>query len=355
MSAYRAAFLRAATGLVACTVSSTAGAGSVSRAPVASQGDSASIEAAAREVVVTRLARALDSLYVVPKRGEDLGRYVRKRLYEHAYDTASSPRAFATALSRDLSSIAGDLHLWVRYFPPVPSIGGVPDLDETWLNHGYPDVRILDGNVGYVDIRSFTAGPEAERASTAAMTLLADCDALIIDLRNNGGGNTPAMVRMASYLFADSVHFSDLHWRDTGDTIHIWTHPNPVGTFRLSRQPAFVLTSRRTFSAGENFAFSLQVLRRATLIGETTRGGAHTGKGLQDLGFGLKALIPSGENLSPTLRTNWERSGVRPDVVATDSSAYKTAYRTALEALIRAAPAGLRRDRLERALSALDY
>ena len=353
MSAHHAAFLCAAAGLVACIASSTGGAGPVSRPAVPSQRDSALMDAAARQVVVTRLARALDSLYVVPKRGEDLGRYVRNRLDEHAYDTAASPRVFAAALSRDLSSIAHDLHLWVRYFPPLPSTGGVPDLDETWLNHGYPDVRILDGNVGYVDIRSFTAGPEAERASTAAMTLLADCDALIIDLRNNGGGNTPAMVRVASYLFADSVHLSDLHWRDTGDTIHVWTHPNPVPALRLSRQPAFVLTSRRTFSAAENFAFSLQALRRATLIGETTRGGAHTGKGLQDLGFGLRALIPSGENLSPTSRTNWERSGVLPDVVAPDSSAFHTAYRTAIEVLIREAPTGPRYDRLERALRAI--
>jgi hypothetical protein len=323
------------------------------RAGVPVRRDDEALDAAARATAVARLARGLDSLYVVPATGAALARHVRDRLRDHAYDTITGPRAFADALSRDLAAVAHDLHLWVRYFPPMPPTGAAPDLDETWLNHGFPDVRVLDGNVGYVDVRSFTDGPDAERASAAALTLLADCDALIIDLRNNGGGSTPAMARVASALFADSVHLSDLYWRDTGDTIHVWTHPRAASAVPLSRQPVFVLTSRRTFSAAENFAYALQAVGRATVVGEPTRGGAHTGRGLQDLGAGLRALVPSGENLHPAARTNWERVGVRPDVAVPDSSALRTAHRAALEALIRRTSSGPRRERLERALTAL--
>jgi hypothetical protein len=322
-------------------------AGAIGRAQ-----QSPTITASARAEAVDRLARSLETLYVVPALGDSLARHVRRRLASRAYDSLATPRAFADALSQDLASIAHDLHLWVRYFPPM-AMGARPvDLDETWLNHGFPDVRVLDGNVGYVDVRSFTQNPEAARALASAMALLVDCDALIVDLRNNGGGTMPAMVGVASYLFGDSVHLADLYWRDQRDTIRVWTRPQPVGS-RLDRQPVFVLTSRRTFSAAEAFAASLQDVHRAKVVGETTRGGAHSGKGLQDLGADLRALVPSGETLGPTSRTNWEGVGVRPDVAAPDSTALRVAHRLALVGLLDAAAAGPRRDRLERALRAL--
>jgi hypothetical protein len=312
------------------------------------------LDSAARATVVNHLARDLDSLYVIPERGASLARLIRRQLASGAYANLRHPRALADALSKDLSTASHDTHLSVRYFPPASADGGGSDgnLDETWINHGFPEVRILEGNVGYIDIRSFTLGPEAERASNAAMSLLADCDALIIDIRNNGGGNTPAMARVAGYLFADRVHLTDLHWRDEHDTVRVWT-PAPTSTsIRLDRQPAFILIGQRTFSAAEDFAYSLQALHRATTVGETTSGGAHSGKGLVDLGFDIKAFIPSGESLNPITRTNWEGTGVRPDIPASDATALRVAYGRALTELLRGAKSGARRDRLERALKA---
>lgn len=311
------------------------------------------LDAAARETAVERLARSLETLYVKPALGDSLARHVRGRLAARSYDELSSPRAFANALSHDLDSIAHDLHLWVRYFPPMTNGGQGPDLDETWLNHGYPSARIMDGNVGYLDVRNFNPGPAAIRAMTAAMTLVSDCDALIVDIRNNGGGTTPMMVRLASYLFADSVHLADLYWRDLPDTIRGWTQPGSVAV-HLSRQPVYVVTSRRTFSAAEHFAYSLQETRRATIVGERTRGGAHSARGgLQDLGSGLRALVPSGAAVGTRTKANWERVGVAPDVVVADSLAVRVAHRAAVEALIASAEPGPRRDRLERALRIL--
>ena len=309
---------------------------------------SATLDDSARTLIVTRLSQQLDSLYVATDVAKALSSSIEKRLHDHAYDAVATPRAFADSLSHDLATVAHDLHLWVRYFPPLGANMGGPDLDETWLNHGYPAVRILDGNVAYIDVRSFTANADADRTSDAAMTLVKDCDAVILDLRNNGGGTTPAMARLAGYFFADSAHLSDLHWRDTGDTIHVWTHVHPAVS--LDRQPMYILTSRRTFSAAENFAYSLQRLHRAIIVGATTRGGAHTAKGLVNLGFGIRALIPAGEVLDPTTKANWERIGVKPDIAAADSVALDVAHRAALQQLLRDAPPGARRERLQRAL-----
>lgn len=305
--------------------------------------------------VVERLARALDSLYVEPDRGAHLAKELRERLRLAAYLRIATPRDLADSLSADLSASAHDLHLWVRYFPPTPSAaGGDVNLDDTWLNYGFPEVRILDGNVGYVNIRSFSSGPAAEHAARAAVALLVNCDALVIDLRRNGGGSTPAMMNVAGYLFANRVHLTSLYWRNTGDTIRAWTQPNADTTLRLTRQPTFVIVSRQTFSAAEDFAYSLQASGRARVVGETTRGGAHSAQGLQDLGFDIKALIPSGKSLNPITRTNWEGVGVAPDIAAPASLALHVAHRTALEQLVLAAPADPRRKRLQRVLTAIN-
>lgn len=162
------------------------------------------------------------------------------------------------------------------------------------------------------------------------------------------------MARLASYLFADSVHLADLYWRDLPDTVHGWTQPGSVDV-HLSKQRVYVVTSRRTFSAAEAFAYALQELRRATIVGERTRGGAHSAKGgPQDLGSGLRALVPSGESVGVRSKQNWERVGVTPDIVADDSLALRVARHAALEALISEAQPGLRRNRLERALNGLE-
>ena len=321
--------------------------------PPKSETDENRLDDAARGMAVERLARSLETNYVKPALGDSLARLIRGRSATRAYASLSNPRAFADALSRDLDSIAHDLHLWVRYFPPMANANQGPDLDDTWLNHGYPSATILDGNVGYLDVRNFLPGPSALRTMAAAMTLLRDCDALIIDIRNNGGGAAGMVLRLASYLFADSVHLSDLYWRDLPDTVRGWTQPGSVG-FHLSQQRLYVLTSRRTFSAAEDFAYSLKEQGRATIIGERTRGGAHSAKGgPQDLGSGLRALVPSGESVGVKSKQNWERVGVAPDIMTADSLAQRTAHRTAVEALISDAPPGQRRDRLERVLARL--
>ena len=145
------------------------------------------------------------------------------------------------------------------------------------------------------------------------MNLLANTDAMIIDLRKNGGGD-PAMVALiCSYLFSEEpVHLNDLYMRPDDSTHQWWTLPFVPGR-RYANKPVYVLTSKRTFSAAEEFTYNLKNLKRATIVGETTGGGAHPGEGRR-LHEHFEMFLPTGRAINPITKTNWEGTGVTPDI-----------------------------------------
>ncbi len=106
------------------------------------------------------------------------------------------------------------------------------------------------------------------------MNFLAYCDAIIVDLRQNGGGDPAQIQLISSYFFEEPVHLNDLYARATDRTENYWTLPYVPGA-EASKADLYVLTSARTFSGAEEFSYNLQNLKRATIIGETTGGGAH--------------------------------------------------------------------------------
>ena len=167
-------------------------------------------------------------------------------------------------------------------------------------------------------------GPTAE----AAMKFLAYVDALIFDLRDNRGGDPRMVALIATYLFDHPVHLSDIYNRREDSTTQYWTLPYVSGK-RLVSTPAFVLTSSRTFSGAEDFAYNLQAIKRATVIGETTGGGAHpTMFRLVDGHFGVG--VPFARSINLTTKTNWEGTGVRPDVQVKSAEAIQAAHRMAV-------------------------
>jgi hypothetical protein len=204
-------------------------------------------------------------------------------------------------------------------------------------NFGVREVRILDGNVGYLDLRDFEHPNLSAAKLAAAMELLADCDAAIIDLRSNGGGWATTTALLASYFFPPGkpVHFTDFYDRVKDETTQSWTLPFVPGR-TLPTQPLFVLVSQRTFSGAEEFAYNLQALKRATVVGEKTRGGANNPEAVViDDAFVL--WVPQGRPTNPVTKSNWEGRGVTPDVPVAEKQALAVAHEKALEALLASA------------------
>jgi Peptidase family S41/N-terminal domain of Peptidase_S41 in eukaryotic IRBP len=196
-------------------------------------------------------------------------------------------------------------------------------------NFGIRRVERLDGNVGYLDIRRVPVPANAGPAITAAMELVAGTFALIIDLRHNGGGAPEGVVYWCSYLLEEHpTHLNDIFHADTGETRQFWALPYVPGT-RYVDKPVYVLTSSHTFSGGEDFAYTLQALGRAEVIGETTGGGAHPTRPFP-ISPAVHIGIPFARSINPVTGTNWQGTGVVPDIPVPEEQAYDTAYAKAL-------------------------
>ena len=282
------------------------------------------IDAATRTQVVDTILKRLNDSYVFPDIAKKMEASIHERVTKKEYDQITSAKQFATTLTNDLQAVSHDKHLRVRYsYEAVPERGPrqEPTAEEreqrkrdlTWMNHGFSKVERLRGNVGYLEFLNFMDEELGADTVAAAMNFVNGTDALIIDMRNNGGGN-PAMVALVcSYLFGpEPVHLNDLYWREGNRTDEFWTRKELSGKRYLNKD-VYVLTSKRTFSGAEEFTYNLKNLKRATIIGETTGGGAHPGGGFRiSEHFGM--FIPTGRAISPITKTNWEGTGVTPDI-----------------------------------------
>ena len=196
-------------------------------------------------------------------------------------------------------------------------------------NCAFDKVEILPNNIGYVKFDGFMDASFCGPTVVAAMGFVAHTDAIIFDLRQNGGGQ-PAMVTLiASYLFDNPTHLIDIYNRKEDSTTQNWTLSYLPGP-RLTKQPVFVLTSKRTFSGAEEFAFDLKNQKRATIVGETTGGGAHPVSGHVVADY-FTVGVPFAKSLDPVTKTNWEGTGVEPDVKVPAADALATAEKLAME------------------------
>ena len=299
------------------------------------------IDAATRTQVVDTILKRLNESYVFPDVAKKMEQSIRERVTKKEYDQITSAKLFATTLTNDLQAVSHDKHLRVRYsFEAIPERGPQrePTAEErdqrkrdlTYMNHGFSKVERLPGNIGYLEFLNFMDEELGADTVAAAMNFVNGTDALIIDMRRNGGGN-PAMVALVcSYLFGpEPVHLNDLYWREGNRTDEFWTRKDLAGKRYLNKD-VYVLTSNRTFSGAEEFTYNLKNLKRATIIGETTGGGAHPGGGFRiSEHFGM--FIPTGRAISPITKTNWEGTGVAPDVTVPADQALHVARLMALK------------------------
>lgn len=360
------------------------------RPPQPEQPDMA-IDAATRAEVLEGTLKNLREAYVYPEVAEKMEKVVRERMAKKEYEAITSAKELARMLTEHLQAVSRDKHLRVNYraetlvegeaMPGAPRIvmrrgpgggggdgggggntaggqpvqrriirepsggggggGGTPAADGAPVrrvvreaggagsgNLGLEKVETLNGNVGLLEFSLFDPSDEARAKVSEAMNRLADTDALIIDLRRCRGGASSTITLLMSYFFDKSVHLSDAYDRLTGDTMSFWSFAEVPGR-RYGQKDVFILTSNFTFSAAEDISYTLKNLKRATLVGETTGGGAHPvmGRRLNEHFF---VMVPFARYISPVTKTNWEGTGVEPDIKVPQAHALKTAQLTAL-------------------------
>jgi hypothetical protein len=320
------------------------------------------IDPAERRIVIDGVVDRLKQAYVFPDTALAMERAVRARQRRGEYDRLTSARAFADSLTAHLQAVSRDRHLRVRYVArgiPIDAGGDGPSPEDREqarifgqrINFGFERAERLAGNVGYLEVRSFgfdTA--DVSSVAATAFTFLGNTDALIIDIRRNGGGSPHMVAQVSSYLFGpDSVHLNSLYWRPDNRTDHFYTRSKVPGTRYGPDKPVYVLTSRNTFSGAEEFAYNLQALRRATIVGDTTGGGAHPG-GPRRVTEHFGVWVPTGRAINPITKTNWERVGVRPDIAVSDQ-ALRAAHLAALRGLRQRASDPERQQALDRAIA----
>jgi hypothetical protein len=310
--------------------------------PVTAQ--DAPLGAAERERVISRSARVLESLYVdrgLAKRMSDL---LRDGLRRGRWDRLGSATAFGDTVTAQLRAIAHDqqLHLYVdardprlveRVTPAERKRRYDDAMQETAdENFGVPEVRIMAGNIALLRMDNFIMPRFGAQTLAAAMAFVHSSRALVIDLRHNGGGHSDQYVLMMSYFLEGPVKIGESFSRPDSAIEQTWTYAVVPGPRYDRGKPIYVLTSRKTFSAAEALAGALRKYRHATVVGDTTRGGGHTGDFLP-VGERFMLFVPTGASTSGD---DVEGQGLRPDVVVPSDQALETAHRLALRAIVPA-------------------
>ena len=263
------------------------------------------------------------------------------------YKSITSSTEFSKVLTRDLQKVSKDLHLKVNFEPKriAQSKRVMPKemqqkrnqmmaMRMAEVNFGFIETKVLNGNIGYINLRMFADIKNAKETATAAMRFLKNTNAIIIDLRNNGGG-VPNMMQLLASYFTDEkpVLLSNFYERKTNNKTQLFTFENIAGK-RMTNTPLYILTSKRTFSAAEAFAYTLKHLDKAIIVGEKTRGGANRTKRV-NLNDDFTISVPYIEATHPVTKTNWEGKGVQPNIKSTKKDAFIVAYIDALDKTVK--------------------
>jgi hypothetical protein len=307
---------------------------------------SPSVDATQKQAIVDEISTLLNANYIFPETAKKVEDALRAKLKNGDFDKLTGAPEFARAVSAVILEVSKDRHTGFAYNPAMAEdlrrLAGQSEEEAKKVrerrleaarrdNFGFRKVERLAGNIGYLDFRMFASPDEAGATAVAAMNFLAYCDAVIVDLRQNGGGDPAQIQLISSYFFAEPVHLNDLYFRAADRTDNFWTLPYVPGPKSVDAD-LYILTSARTFSGAEEFTYNMKNLKRATIIGETTGGGAHpTDSMIVQRDYILR--VPFARAINPVSKTNWEGTGVTPDIAVPAAEAYDRAYATAVEKL----------------------
>lgn len=290
------------------------------------------LNAKIKKQVVDSISKKLAANYIYLDTALKMGNFIKHQLNTGAYDTIKTPKVFAAALAKDILSVYHDGHLSIDYNPGFTEGSNIknPDAEKQQnerrlkfkksVNFGFEKAEILPGDIGYLKIRGFLPpDKETQEMAITALRFVSNSEALIIDLRNNMGGDPNLVSYLCSFFFTNRTHLNDLYVRKGNSTTSYWTTADTT-LKALNTIPIYILTSKETFSAGEELTYDLQTQKRAIVIGETTGGLAHPVLSYA-VGNGFVANIPFARAINPVTKTNWETVGVKPDIeVAADKA-----------------------------------
>lgn len=298
------------------------------------------IDSLVKTEVVNSICNSLTNNYVFPDKAKIMSDFLRQQNQNTTFSTITNPNQFANEIQKKLRSVNEDNHLRIEYNPQLEKDitkflatkkGATAILaddikkDEK-QNFYFKKVEILPSNIGYIEFTNFAVpNPSARKTINSAMQFIAHTDGLIIDLRNNFGGNGEMLGEILSYFFALRTFTGKTYNRIENKWTDSYVENKREITNGLKLEmPLYILTSNRTFSAAESFAYTLQSLKKAVIIGNTSRGGAHATRSFS-IGNGFVAFIPylRGENV--TTKTDWEGVGVVPDIKTEDNNCILTA------------------------------
>lgn len=293
------------------------------------------VSTADRQLVIDGLIKEVNNNYVFPELAKKIEASLRQQQKRGAYNGITSAKQLSEALTRDLQAATQDKHLRVMYSErevPQQDLDSKPSPEAAAAelemmkarNFGVDRIERLPFNIGYLQLGGFARAKDAADTIAASMTVLAHTDALIIDLRKNGGGDPATVTLLASYLLDERTHMTDIYYRRGNRTEQMWSSDVVPGLRYGQKKDVYVLTSKHTFSAAEDFSYALKHLKRVTVVGETTGGGAHPGDVMR-LTPHFAAFVPNGRSIGPVTKTNWEGVGVTPDVSVPAEDAMKTA------------------------------
>ncbi len=282
--------------------------------------------------LIDSISNLLDRKYVLPDEAEQYAAQLRAQGAAGSYDSCRTASDFAQRVTADLVEMSGDSHFSLR-------VRGLAGADETTAGSLYHPMRYfrlqqrehagffkldwVGDNVGYLDLRRIYPISESKELIDGAMQFLATADAIIIDLRENGGGAGESLPYLCSYFLEYPTQLTSYYSREDDYTTEFWTTQTVDGE-RRTDVPLFLLTSARTFSAAEMFAYDMAVTGRATLVGDSTGGGANS-VDLYQIDEQFEIYIPTARAINPLTSSNWEGTGVIPDVLVASEAALDTA------------------------------
>jgi len=314
-----------------------------------------------KKAAVQAIAKAFEADYVYPERGLKMAELLRRNAAAGKYDSLAGGRELAREMTRDLFSICADRHAVVAYLPERilkrkngdPAKLAAEELQAARRdNFGFQEARVLDGNVGYLKLSSFDGSAEAFTAAAAAMQFLCHCEALVLDVRFNPGGDAAMVQFLASYFLEGApVLLDELHYRRNGRVEQLWSLPFVPGN-KLAGTDLYILVDAYTFSSAEGLAYDLQSLRKAVIVGEPSVGGAHAVE-TQTVLDSYLLFMPVAFSKNPVTGTNFQGKGVQPDVKISGENAVQKTHIHALEQLLNKAREQARKTELENSLKRL--